>query len=65
MTVTELLVNFIHFLYIYYRFDQLRVLEPCSARSAASERALLITTVDEGEQQTLWEVMGPFLPMQV
>lgn len=63
--MTELLVNFVRFLYIYYRFNQLRLLEYCSARSAASEGALLIRTVDEGEQQTLWEAMGPLLSMQV
>lgn len=66
--MTELPVNFIRFLYIYYRFDQLRILEACNARGAASEGALLIMTVDEGEQQsqqTLGEVIGPLRPMQM
>lgn len=66
--MTELQVNFIRFLYIYYRFDQLRLLEVCNARGAASEGALLIMTVDECQQQsqqTLGEVMGPLLQMQV
>jgi len=68
LTVTELQVNFIRFLYIYYRFDQLRLLEACNTRGVASEGAVLIMTVDECEQQsqqTLGEVMGPLLPMQV
>ena len=50
--MTELQVNFIRSLYICYRFDQLRLLEACNTRSAASEGAVLLMTADECEQKS-------------